>query len=83
MNTLTVEKTKLPMILGLKFEGKQIQVKLSDGRILSLPLVWYPKLATASKRQLENFKISPAGYGIHWPELDEDLSVHGFLFPNK
>ncbi|PIV53074.1 MAG: DUF2442 domain-containing protein [Elusimicrobia bacterium CG_4_10_14_0_8_um_filter_37_32] len=71
------------MILGLKFEGKQIQVKLSDGRILSLPLVWYPKLATASKRQLENFKISPAGYGIHWPELDEDLSVHGFLFPNK
>lgn len=83
MNTLTAEKIKLPAILKVKFTDDCMEVGLSDGRILIIPLAWYPNLANATKKQLENCEISPSGYGIHWPELDEDLSVYGFLFPNK
>ncbi|MFA5976203.1 MAG: DUF2442 domain-containing protein [Elusimicrobiota bacterium] len=72
----------LPSILEVSFSKDFLQLNLSDGRILSVPLAWYPRLATANPRQLKRFEISPSGYGIHWPDLDEDLSVYGFLFPN-
>lgn len=71
----------LPAILKVTFEKDYMEVSLSDGRILSVPLAWYPRLSGASKSQLKNYEISPSGYGIHWPSLDEDLSVKGFLFP--
>src|SRR5438445_3753661 len=70
-----------PSILKLSFSKDLMEVNLSDGRILSIPLAWYPKLATAKLKQLKRFEISPSGYGIHWPDLDEDLSAYGFLFP--
>lgn len=82
MNTSVSEEIKLPSILKLKFDEDSMHVDLSDGRTITIPLAWYPKLLSASKEQLENFEISPAGYGLHWPDLDEDLSVYGFLFPN-
>ena len=71
----------LPSILEVSFSTDLMQVNLSDGRVLSIPLAWYPKLAAAKPRQLKRYEISPSGYGIHWPDLDEDLSVYGFLFP--
>ncbi len=71
----------LPAILKVNFEKDYMDVSLSDGRILSVPLAWYPRLSGASKAQLKKYEISPSGYGIHWPSLDEDLSVKGFLFP--
>lgn len=83
MSTLIAEKIKLSAILSVKFTVDYMEVSLSDGRILIIPLVWYPKLADVTKEQLENYEISPSGYGIHWPDLDEDLSVYGFLFPGK
>ena len=73
----------LPSILEVHFSKDLMTVNLSDGRILSLPLAWYPKLAEATPKQLKHLEISPSGYGIHWPDLDEDLSVYGFLFPNR
>ncbi len=82
MNTLLAEQVKLPSVLSLKFEKDSMQIVLSDGRTIGIPLAWYPKLASASKSHLQHFQISPAGYGIHWPDLDEDLSVYGFLFPS-
>jgi len=83
MNSLNLasETIELPAILDLSFRKDVVDVSLSDGRIVSVPLAWYPRLAAAKKKELENFKISPSGYGIHWPDLDEDLSVKGFLFP--
>jgi hypothetical protein len=54
-------------------------VSLSDGRKISIPLVWFPRLANATKGKLENYELLGDGEGIHWPELDEDLSVAGLL----
>jgi hypothetical protein len=52
---------------------------MSDGREVSIPIAWFPRLLEASKEQLERFTISPSGYGLHWPDLDEDISVRAFL----
>ena len=83
MNTLTAEQVKLPAITSVKFSKDIMIVGLSDGRTLSIPIAWYPRLIKATRKQLKNLEISPGGYGIHWPDVDEDLSVWGFLFPGK
>jgi len=56
-----------------------IIVDLIDGRTVSAPLVWFPRLLKASKEQLENWELSGDVEGIHWPEIDEDISVAGLL----
>src|SRR3989442_15681708 len=50
-----------------------------DGRTICVPLAWYPRLLNATKKQRNNWRIGAAGYGIHWPELDEDISTEGLL----
>ena len=84
MNT-SIAETMVPMpaIRHVNFGKDIMQVSLEDGRVIVVPLAWYPKLAAAKKKQLHRHEISPTGYGIHWPDLDEDLSVYGFLFPGK
>lgn len=54
-------------------------VWLRDGRSISAPLVWYPRLLNATASQRKNWKIAGGGYGIHWPDADEDLSIEGLL----
>ncbi len=54
-------------------------VDLMDGRTITVPLAWYPRLVNAKPEQLARWEIAGAGYGIHWPELDEDLSTEGML----
>jgi hypothetical protein len=54
-------------------------VDLADGRSISVPLAWYPRLLHATPLERDNWEIAGAGLGIHWPELDEDLSVEGLL----
>ena len=54
-------------------------VDLTDGRELSVPIRWYPRLLKATPSQRANWQLAGAGYGIHWPEIDEDLSVKGLL----
>jgi hypothetical protein len=56
-----------------------LSVDLVDGRTISVPLAWYPRLLHATPEQLSNWKIAGAGFGIHWPDLDEDLSTEGLL----
>jgi hypothetical protein len=56
-----------------------LSVDLMDGRTISVPLAWYPRLMHATPKQRTNWKIAGAGYGIHWPEIDEDLSTEGLL----
>lgn len=56
-----------------------IVVDLVDGRIISVPLIFYPRLFNATQQQQQNWKISAGGYGIHWSDLDEDLSSDGLL----
>jgi hypothetical protein len=57
--------------------ARELVVTLLDGRKIAIPLVWYPRLKRASAKQRANFEVMPMG--IHWPELDEDLSVAGML----
>ena len=56
-----------------------LTVDLLDGRTISVPLAWYPRLLHATSDQRSNWQVSGAGFGIHWPDVDEDLSVHGLL----
>ncbi len=55
--------------------------KISDGRVVSIPIAWFTRLADADIKQLSNFEISPSGYGVHWPDLDEDISIKSFINP--
>ncbi|MBI4237952.1 MAG: DUF2442 domain-containing protein [Deltaproteobacteria bacterium] len=72
---------RLPSIVRVTFTDDAMRVQVSDGREIAVPLAWYPRLATASRQQLDHFELAPGGYGIHWPDLNEDLSVRGFLLP--
>ncbi len=56
-----------------------LSVTLMDGRTISVPLVWYPRLLDATPEQRGNWQIAGGGYGIHWPDVDEDLSAQGLL----
>ena len=56
-----------------------LKVDLMDGRTISVPLTWYPRLLNASPEQKANWEVCGAGYGIHWPDIDEDLSTEGLL----
>jgi uncharacterized protein DUF2442 len=56
-----------------------VSVTMKDGRIITVPLTWYPRLLHASARQRNNWKIAGGAYGIHWSDIDEDLSTEGLL----
>jgi hypothetical protein len=66
-------------VKDVRFTEDTIAVDLIDGRTIIVPLAWYPRLFNATSEQRRNWKISGAGYGIHWPDLDEDLSTEGLL----
>jgi Protein of unknown function (DUF2442) len=57
----------------------ELTVRLMDGRTLSVPVAWYPRLAEATPYQRADWEIAGGGYGIHWPQIDEDLSTEGLL----
>jgi hypothetical protein len=61
------------------FTDDSLVVTLEDGRILSVPLEWFPRLRDASPKARRNWRFIGKGYGIHWPSLDEDISVPGLL----
>jgi len=66
-------------VKDVHFSEDTLSVDLADGRTITVPLVWYPRLLNATKKQREHWQISAAGYGIHWPDIDEDLSTEGLL----
>jgi hypothetical protein len=66
-------------VLDVAFSDDSLSVSLRDGRVISVPLVWYPRLLNATPSQRKNWKIAGGGYGIHWPDVDEDLSTEGLL----
>jgi hypothetical protein len=66
-------------VLDVVVSDDSLSVSLRDGRVISVPLVWYPRLLNATTAQRKNWKIAGGGYGIHWLDLDEDLSTEGLL----
>jgi hypothetical protein len=67
--------------IEVRFENGMLVVKLGDGRTISTPLSWYPKLANATPEQLNDFELERDG--IHWETLDEDLSIYGMLLGGR
>ncbi len=66
-------------VKNVDFTEDIISVDLMDGRTISAPLVWYPKLLSATPEQLAKWEICGGGFGIHWDEIDEDISTEGLL----
>lgn len=77
MGTLAIAADE--RVQGLSFTEDSFTVELMDGRSITTPLVWFPRLLHATPAQRQNWQLSGAGYGIHWPEIDEDLSTSGLL----
>ena len=73
----------LPRIVNATGADDTLSVDLEDGRTISVPIGWYPRLAHGTSAERANFQLSGAGYGIHWPDLDEDIGVEGLLLGKK
>jgi len=70
-----------PRAVSVSTADGELVVQLEDGRSVHVPLEWFPKLRDATAAQLADYRLIGHGVGIHWPQLDEDLSVRGLLMP--
>jgi hypothetical protein len=77
MSTLTLETD--PLATDVRVSDTMLQVILDDGRELSVPIEWYPLLRDATPAQRQDWRFIGRGEGIHWPQIDEDISVLGLL----
>ncbi|OWY73432.1 hypothetical protein B7486_03575 [cyanobacterium TDX16] len=81
MNSSVVEIT--PLAQGVEVTDEELVVSLADGRRISVPIVWFPRLSRATPEQRNRWELLGDGEGIHWPLIDEDLSVEGLLSGRK
>jgi hypothetical protein len=65
--------------IDVKVTEEELRVDLEDGRALVVPLVWYPRLVHGSPAERDRWRLVGRGHGIHWPDLDEDISVEGLV----
>lgn len=66
-------------VMNVHIDDSRLTVELMDGRTIAVPLSWYPRLANATDAQRQHWELCAAGCGIHWPDIDEDLSAEGLL----
>lgn len=66
-------------VKAVSVDDDRLTVDLMDGRSIAVPLAWYPRLFDATPEQRRNWELAGGGYGIHWPDIDEDLSTEGLL----
>lgn len=81
MSTLKLETE--PLAVDVTVDEKTLRVSLDDGRELAVPVEWFPRLRDASPADRANWRLIGIGEGIHWPEIDEDISVLGLLAGNR
>jgi hypothetical protein len=81
MTTLDVETQLDVSASSVRVTESELTVEFDDGRTLSVPVAWYPRLQFGTATERQNFEIGP--YGIHWPDLDEDISYRGLLLGRK
>lgn len=70
-------------VMNVNIDEDRLMVELMDGRLIGVPLAWYPRLANATPEQRNHWEVAGAGYGIHWPDIDEDLSTEGLILGRK
>ena len=80
MNTLAIKVES--RVVDLSFTSDSLRVVLADGREVSAPLEWFPRLRDANAKQRKNWRLIGQGIGIHWEEIDEDISVNSLLTIN-
>ena len=78
MNTSTVE-IEIPVVNHVKITEDTLSVELSDGRTIAAPLAWFPRLLHSTLKERRNWRLIGKGHGIHWKDVDEDISVEGLL----
>ncbi len=79
MNTLAAISPTAVLALGVRFSADMHRVNLSDGREVWVPLEWFPRLRDATPEQRKNWRLIGRGVGIHWEDVDEDISVASLL----
>ena len=79
MNTLSVVSPTSVLALDVRFTDDAMTVTLSDGREVSVPLEWFPRLRDATPKQRKNWRLIAKGIGIHWEDVDEDIAVSTLL----
>ena len=83
MNGMNSVEVTLARVLNVLVTDDTLSVDLEDGRTVSVPIGWYPRLASGTDSERSNFEISGTGYGVHWPDLDEDIGVEGLLLGKR
>ena len=68
-----------PTAIKVEVSDTAVRITLSDGRELSAPLAWFPRLANGTPTQRAHWELAGAGYGVHWPDVDEDVSVRALM----
>src|SRR3972149_4336817 len=77
--TISAVEPTTPSAENVQVSADTLSVELSDGRTISAPLAWFPRLLHGSARERGNWRLIGRGHGIHWEDLDEDISVEGLL----
>ncbi|MCC6493112.1 MAG: DUF2442 domain-containing protein [Pirellulales bacterium] len=78
MSSSTIEASRA-IAAAVRIDADTLTVNLADGRVLSVPIGWYPRLSHGSAEERGNWRLIGGGRGIHWPDLDEDISVENLL----
>ena len=76
---ISAVEIEIPYAVNVKVTRETLSVDLSDGRTISVPLAWYPRLLHSTSDELKNWRLIAKGQGIHWTDIDEDISVEGLL----
>ena len=77
--SISAVKMEIPYAVDVHITEDTLSVDLSDGRSIAVPLGWYPRLELATPKERKNWRLIGNGLGIHWEDIDEDISVEGLL----
>lgn len=70
---------EIPRAVGVEVDADALTATLADGRVIAAPLAWFPRLLHADADERRNWRLIGDGLGVHWPDLDEDVSIEGLL----
>lgn len=77
--TISANEVRVPAAIGLAVTDDALRVDLSDGRTLTVPLAWFPRLLHATSAERSDWRLIGEGEGIHWPAIDEDVSIESLI----
>ena len=76
---ISATEIAIPLAESVRVSEDELTVELSDGRTISVPIAWYPRLSHGTSEERQKWQFNGKGTGIHWPDLDEDVSVNALL----